>query len=329
MYTPIEEISPASGGFERLTSRRLSDAFHDERLELETFANRPQPFGKITNCRLSSIEMLRSEAAPYNYPFCVNRDTRSCRNGGQNGLFLIAVLSSQLSCEIGSRCYTLAEGDVVFIDSEPATRMEFSGGFDALWVRLPEMESHARRVLFQDAVDRKFDGRDGIMHVLLRTLLATYESANSIAPATLPLLERSLLDLIAAAISGSFTGVEDRRTTTYSRATFHRITSHIRGRLHDETITPSSIASEVGISVRRLNELFAQCDTTVTAWIVAERLERCRNRLNNKDWIREAIGRIAYEEGFKNISHFNRVFKKKFGESPGQMRSRVQRDGIA
>ncbi|TDY19982.1 AraC-like DNA-binding protein [Paraburkholderia sp. BL6665CI2N2] len=327
MYAPIQQLSSDPQGFERLTSQRLCEAFHGERLELEASQNRFEPVGKITSRRLSSIEMLRSKAATSNRPFEIHRDSKSSR-GGQDELFLVVVLASQLSCEIGNSYYALAEGDIALIGSEHPTRMEFSAGFDGLWVRLPKIESHIRRVIFQDAVDRKFDSRHGIMHVLLRTLLATYESANSIAGDSVPWLESSLLDLIAAAVSASSIVAREGHATTYSRATLQRIKSYIVARLHDDTLTPSSIASAMGISVRRLNELFAQCQTTVTEWIIAERLERCRNRLLFRNQVRETICQVAYEEGFKNISHFNRAFKNRFGESPGQLRDRIRCESL-
>jgi len=327
MYAPIHRSSSDPQGFERLTSERLCDAIRGERLELEVSQNRFEPVGKITSCRLGSIEMLRSEAGTSSRPFGIRRDSKNGR-GGQDELILVVVLASQLSCEIGNSYYALAEGDIALIGSEYPSRMEFSAGFDGLWVRLPKIESHIRRVIFQDAVDRKFDSRHGIMNVLLRTLLTTYESANSIEGDSIPWLESSLLDLIAAAVSASSIEAREGPTTTYSRATLQRIKSYIVARLHDDTLTPSSIASAMGISVRRLNELFAQCQTSVTEWIIAERLERCRSRLLLRGRVRETICQVAYEEGFKNISHFNRAFKNRFGESPSKLRDRIRRESL-
>src|SRR5581483_6464185 len=109
MYAPVQQFSSDPQGFERLTSQRLCEAFDGERLELEVSRNRFEPVGKITSRRLSSIEMLRSEAAISNRPFGILRDSKSGR-GGQDELILIVVLASQLSCEIANRYYTLAEG---------------------------------------------------------------------------------------------------------------------------------------------------------------------------------------------------------------------------
>ena len=53
--------------------------------------------------------------------------------------------------------------------------------------------------------------------------------------------------------------------------------------------------------------------TTPGKWLVNRRLQRAKAFLETTD---KPISDVAYECGFKNISHFSRVFKKKFNSSP-------------
>lgn len=62
-------------------------------------------------------------------------------------------------------------------------------------------------------------------------------------------------------------------------------------------------------------------DETPGKWLLNKRLDYAsvlllKQHLN--------VSRAAYQSGFENVSHFNRVFKEKFGVSPGQYRLAVR-----
>lgn len=54
-------------------------------------------------------------------------------------------------------------------------------------------------------------------------------------------------------------------------------------------------------------------------WLLEKRLAHASQLLRHSD---KAIGDIIAESGFKNISHFDRVFKKQYGSSPLQYRKK-------
>ncbi|WP_420401528.1 helix-turn-helix domain-containing protein [Flagellimonas sp.] len=56
-------------------------------------------------------------------------------------------------------------------------------------------------------------------------------------------------------------------------------------------------------------------------WIKNKRLEYAKTLLNQSSL---TINEICYESGFKNTSHFNSIFKEKYGLPPLQFRSRIQ-----
>lgn len=53
--------------------------------------------------------------------------------------------------------------------------------------------------------------------------------------------------------------------------------------------------------------------TTPGKWLTNRRLKRSKALLETTE---KSIGQVAYECGFENVSHFSRVFKKKFNISP-------------
>jgi AraC family transcriptional regulator, exoenzyme S synthesis regulatory protein ExsA len=58
--------------------------------------------------------------------------------------------------------------------------------------------------------------------------------------------------------------------------------------------------------------------TSPGKWLTKKRLQRAKLFLETSE---KSIGDIAFESGFKNISHFSRIFKENFGQSPATYRS--------
>ena len=59
--------------------------------------------------------------------------------------------------------------------------------------------------------------------------------------------------------------------------------------------------------------------TTPGKWIMNQRLNRSKSLLLGTDL---NISEVCFESGFKNSSHFNEVFKKKFKTTPGEFRKK-------
>jgi transcriptional regulator GlxA family with amidase domain len=59
--------------------------------------------------------------------------------------------------------------------------------------------------------------------------------------------------------------------------------------------------------------------TTPGKWLTQIRLEHARRLLQGS---RKSVGEIADDSGFENVTHFSRVFKKKYGLSPLRYRQK-------
>ena len=68
-------------------------------------------------------------------------------------------------------------------------------------------------------------------------------------------------------------------------------------------------------------EFKAHYGTTPGKWLIKKRLERSKIYLETTD---HSIKSIAFDSGFSNVSHFSRVFKKRYGSSPNTYKSLKQ-----
>ena len=86
----------------------------------------------------------------------------------------------------------------------------------------------------------------------------------------------------------------------------------------DPDLTPELLQKELGISTRSIGEEIKRLsNTNFKGYLNALRMAEVRRLLLKTDL---SVSEIAYQCGYSNISHFNRVFKQMNGKSPKQFR---------
>lgn len=105
-----------------------------------------------------------------------------------------------------------------------------------------------------------------------------------------------------------------------------RVKSYIDEYLAEPNLSPTRIAAANRISVRYLHWLFESIGTSVTQYVIRERLERCRRDLGNPMMQTRKIADVAFSWGFSDVTHFNRRFKAEYGQSPRSF-SKMVADG--
>jgi len=91
--------------------------------------------------------------------------------------------------------------------------------------------------------------------------------------------------------------------------------------LHRPELSPNMAALQLKMSVRTVHLRFERMGTTFGSWILSERLEACKLALENSLLAKQAISEIAFDRGFREISHFSKTFKNRFGISPRDYRA--------
>lgn len=127
------------------------------------------------------------------------------------------------------------------------------------------------------------------------------------------------VDLLDASIDVMTDEVDPFRSS-YKRATLVRVKQFIQSNLDDRDLRGEDVALRLKLSTRYLNRLFESEGTSVGRYIWSQRLERASRNLVNPRLRRQSISTIAYEAGFKNLSHFSYVFHARYGMSPSDYR---------
>lgn len=101
---------------------------------------------------------------------------------------------------------------------------------------------------------------------------------------------------------------------------------YIEAHLHDPQLTPSAIAKANYVSTRQLHALFTEQGMSVGTWIRKRRLEIARRDLADPRLAGDSISAIAQRVGLPDATHFSKLFRAEFRESPRSWRARAQSD---
>ena len=164
-----------------------------------------------------------------------------------------------------------------------------------------------------------FDASSGVGKLLFDVVRTVPEQMQAIDERTSSGLGRIIIDLLALALE-----VDDRvlgsRQGSIQKAHLARIERYVRQNLRDPHLDPAQIARANGISPRYLHELFRDTGTSISRWILEQRLAACDADLRH-GMRRETIAEIAYRWGFADAAHFSRHFKARYGSTPGERRA--------
>jgi len=79
------------------------------------------------------------------------------------------------------------------------------------------------------------------------------------------------------------------------------------------------VAARQGISLRLLQRHFAAQGESLAAFILEQRLQRCRDALGDPTQARRTITDIALSWGFADSAHLTRTCRRMFGIAPSML----------
>lgn len=115
-----------------------------------------------------------------------------------------------------------------------------------------------------------------------------------------------------------------RRGPAQRRLLLHRVQAFIEQHLAETTLTPATIAAAHYLSLRSLQQLFAEHESTVAGSIRHRRLEHARTDLIDPARADTPVSAIAARWGLPDPTHFGRLFRRAYGTTPADYRRTFQ-----
>lgn len=250
----------------------------------------------------------------------VNRRKRDIRSA-TDAYFLLSLQTAKASLvtQFGKTA-VLNPGDMaLYCSTDPYSLDLLDDDFSQTVVQLPTAKLIERLPSAEMLTAHRIDGKTGIGKLVRENILAFAEHVNTPNPTVQALLQDTLVDLIATGLASH--SAEQVELSSPEQHVMLRAKSFVRANLGDPDLDRNRVATEMGMSVRRLNEIFAKEDETVSAFIRRMRLEAVSAALRDPRYARQSISEIAFRCGFSNMQNFSTTFRNCFGKSPRAFRA--------
>ncbi len=187
-------------------------------------------------------------------------------------------------------------------------------------LRIPGSMLRSRISDIDDWTARSFSGRQPSVAMFIDFAQSFCRNGGRLDTETGVAMVRHLLDLLAIALSsGESIGCSEE--TAVRTAHRQRALRLVDNHFSEHDLTPSRIAERIGVSERYLQRIFAVHGETLSAIIRARRIAEAKRLLAGRQT--RSASTIAYQVGFADPAHFNRVFREQTGTTPLQYRAAV------
>jgi AraC family transcriptional activator of tynA and feaB len=230
--------------------------------------------------------------------------------------FLNLPLSDNSSASQDGRTARLGKGDFAILDSSRPFELGFEDDFQQISLALPHDLLAPLLATPAQATAIRVRGNRGVGAIAssaLRTLADTGGSYDRQAA-------RSLTDQLAGLVALSLGGVTASPASATPALLLQAALDEVDRSLSDPDLSPTRVAERVAISTRYLHQLFSEHGTSFGRWVLARRLQRCRQDLADSSRDHWTIAEISCEHGFRDPSYFARAFKARYGISPRELR---------
>lgn len=218
----------------------------------------------------------------------------------------------------GDCSFSLEADEIAIVDGSQPFQLRFSSSVERLVAvvprsilepRIPWLKRHHTLKISREAPYAEL-ARPHIHHLVQNKDLQEIE-AN--------LLAENLCNLLALSTR------ETQTRRLENDVQFEMITSFCRNNLSNSKLSPGFVASYFGISLRTLHVRFEKFGQPFGDWVLERRLESCRQALRDPKQSDESVSEIVYRAGFNDLSHFCRMFKRRFGLTAREWRSQTVR----
>ena len=134
-------------------------------------------------------------------------------------------------------------------------------------------------------------------------------------------IRRHIIDLMVLAAT-AHRSVGESSSSAVVAAHLHAIIDHIASHFSDPELNLSQVAQDMGISTRYVQRLLERSGASFTAHVTELRLKHAFALLTAQGKSDVRICDVALQTGFSDISHFNQLFRSRFGATPSDVRAR-------
>ena len=143
-----------------------------------------------------------------------------------------------------------------------------------------------------------------------------------------PLVGRLVHDLIAATVGATRDALASAERRGIRAARLRAIMADITANLDDCDLKVADVAQRQRVTTRYVHKLFEREGLTFSAFLLDRRLSRAHRFLSEPRLADLKISSVAFDVGFGDLSYFNRVFRRRYGATPSEIRQAAKRGDL-
>ena len=259
---------------------------------------------------------------------CV-RTSKHIQDGNDWFKLMIAKTDGTYHEQLG-RQLQLDHGEATLVRSDEPSRNGSPAGFEGIAVAVPPAEFEARCIRPDDAVMRRVSPQREALRLLYSYLRSLGKGGVDravdfgVPTVTREVVRRHILDLTALAVSWQGV-VGESDLGSVAEARLRAAHDYIAAHFGDPGLTIERVARSQNISARYLRQLMEASGRSYISVVNELRLQKAFSALSADDQDGRKILDFAMEAGFSDISHFNRLFRARFGDTPSGVRGQKRR----
>lgn len=293
----------------------LVDAICEQFLEMSLAKGAPKHFdGELTSVQCGSISVNRVNSDPLD----VVRTRSAIARSSRETYYLLCMPDASWSVKHMGLHSGLGSGDLVLVDSrEPyELRFPFAGqarslGIPAEWLQAWVADP---RTLTGRAIGAR-SGRGAVLSSFVNALTPEYVASMQLSGA---ILTDQLGGLIASTADDLSAGLRTIRVQPHSLAP--AIVRTLKARYTTPGLTATHVARELGVSVRTVHAALSQQGMCFSAALARERMAAAHRMISNPGFDSLPLSEIGRRAGLPEASHFVRLYRHYFGNTPGSER---------
>jgi AraC-like DNA-binding protein len=260
-------------------------------------------------------------------PLIVQRTRELLMDGNDDVLVTASSVAGNTSSHLGRELVTNAGDAVPFSTADTSVTSTVATSH----CRVISLQRRVLATLVPDLEDRfmrPIPSANEALKLLTGYLRLFADRQNSVSPELRHVAVGHVYDLAALAIGASRDATETAKNGGLRAARLHAIKTDVLASLSRHDLTLAEIALRHGVSPRYVQMLFEREGMTFSQFLLDRRLTRAHRMLSDPQFAGRTISAIAYASGFGDLSHFNRAFRRRYGESPSDVRTSGRgRDG--
>lgn len=267
---------------------------------------------------LNRMSRLSTSFVKGSQQFVQRRKKDISRSSEASFLISLQLAGDGVISQCGREAY-LQRGDFALYSSEDRYSLNLPSGFRQLVVQIPRAELLGRLPKADLLTGITVSSQSAIGGIINDSVLRLISAIDQSGDAVRQCMQDTIVDLFVMGLASL--DAAKHQLSKPEQQILLRADGIIRSNLHNPDFNRHTLADRMGMSVRRLSEIYQNDKRSISSTIRDMRLNRIAADLKDSRYLRQTISDIAFRWGVVNQQSLARNFKDMFGTTPRDYRA--------